>query len=417
MGPETIFFSYSRTDSDFALRLAKDLREAGADIWMDQLDIGAGDRWDQTVEKALDDAKRVLVILTPESISSNNVMDEVSYALEQGKKVIPILLKPCNVSFRLRRLQQINFTGNYDEAFKRLLSELKLIEGKQEEKEERKDEGEQKRVEPEIKSKTKYKIPLLVTGGIIVLAVVIWQIMGGDSDNSEELMVWNKATESGLLEDYRDYQEKYPNGLHANSVKDSITNILDNNSWDEALRLDTKLAYQDYLDTHSTGLHREEANQKIAAIDSLSNVQNTPPDNQPVNRTTTSINESGGNTEEIPTLNIGDEHSGGIIFYVDNSGQHGLIASKKDIDGEFNWNNAKQKCAALGTGWRLPTKDELDNLCQKKDLVGGFKSKGGYWSATEIENEGKVWYQILRNCYQNEMTPDYLWHVRAVKAF
>ena len=33
------FISYSREDSDFALRLAQDLKSAGAAIWLDQVDI------------------------------------------------------------------------------------------------------------------------------------------------------------------------------------------------------------------------------------------------------------------------------------------------------------------------------------------------------------------------------------------
>ncbi|NIV92429.1 TIR domain-containing protein [candidate division KSB1 bacterium] len=32
-----IFISYARADSEFALKLGKDLRSAGADIWIDQL--------------------------------------------------------------------------------------------------------------------------------------------------------------------------------------------------------------------------------------------------------------------------------------------------------------------------------------------------------------------------------------------
>jgi hypothetical protein len=33
----TAFFSYSREDLEFALRLAKDLKKAGANVWMDKL--------------------------------------------------------------------------------------------------------------------------------------------------------------------------------------------------------------------------------------------------------------------------------------------------------------------------------------------------------------------------------------------
>ena len=47
------FISYSRSDRYFALDLAKELRSAGYPIWLDQLDIPTGARWDDEVEKAL----------------------------------------------------------------------------------------------------------------------------------------------------------------------------------------------------------------------------------------------------------------------------------------------------------------------------------------------------------------------------
>ena len=104
MSTQKIFFSYSRSDSPFALTLAKDLREAGADIWIDQLDIPAGTHWDAAVEKALNSAAYVLVILSNASTASTNVMDEVSFAVESGKKIIAVLLEDCLAPFRLRRL-------------------------------------------------------------------------------------------------------------------------------------------------------------------------------------------------------------------------------------------------------------------------------------------------------------------------
>ena len=51
---EKVFISYARTDGEFALRLAQDLRAADVDVWLDQLDIRAGDPWDQAVEQALE---------------------------------------------------------------------------------------------------------------------------------------------------------------------------------------------------------------------------------------------------------------------------------------------------------------------------------------------------------------------------
>src|SRR5215210_6348509 len=104
------FFSYARSDSNFALKLAKDLREAGINVWIDQLDIPTGLRWDTEIEKALISSDFFLVILTAASVSSDNVLDEISYAIEEGKKVIPLVLNNCNVPMRLKRLQYIDFT-------------------------------------------------------------------------------------------------------------------------------------------------------------------------------------------------------------------------------------------------------------------------------------------------------------------
>jgi hypothetical protein len=84
---DKIFFSYSRYDSVFVLRLASDLRNAGLDIWLDQLDIAPGEHWDNEIEKALNNANTLLAIISPKSIASDNVMDEVSFALEEKKRV------------------------------------------------------------------------------------------------------------------------------------------------------------------------------------------------------------------------------------------------------------------------------------------------------------------------------------------
>src|SRR5450755_1774448 len=115
------FISYSRNDSAFALRLAGDLKAAGASVWLDQLDIRRGDRWDQAVEDALNHCTRMLVILSPASVNSTNVMDEVSFALEEGKAVIPILFQECKVPFRLRRIQYVDFRQDYPRALQDLL--------------------------------------------------------------------------------------------------------------------------------------------------------------------------------------------------------------------------------------------------------------------------------------------------------
>ena len=69
---QTAFFSYCREDSEFALKLAEDLKAAGANVWIDQLDIEPGAEWDSAVEEALTNAPSLLVILSPVSVASKN---------------------------------------------------------------------------------------------------------------------------------------------------------------------------------------------------------------------------------------------------------------------------------------------------------------------------------------------------------
>jgi hypothetical protein len=125
--PESIqpaFVSYAREDAEFVLRLTKDLRAGGAGVWIDQLDIAPGQRWDRAVEDALAKCLQLVVVLSPAAVESTNVMDEVSLALEDGKIVVPVLHRDCKIPFRLRRLQYVNLSLNYEQGLSRLVETI-----------------------------------------------------------------------------------------------------------------------------------------------------------------------------------------------------------------------------------------------------------------------------------------------------
>lgn len=114
------FVSYSRKDKEFALEFAGELKSAGYSVWLDQLDIPAGARWDDEVEKALHEYEIFLIILTPASVSSENVKDEIGYAIDHGKHIMPVLLEECVIPLRLRRFQYVDFTKmEFNEGIKR----------------------------------------------------------------------------------------------------------------------------------------------------------------------------------------------------------------------------------------------------------------------------------------------------------
>jgi hypothetical protein len=123
-----IFISYARSDEKFAIKLAKSLKESGVNIWIDQIDIPKGALWDHSVEAAMSSSECYLIILSPVSIESKNVIDEISYAQDENKIIIPLLYRNCKTPYRLRRYNYIDFTGDFESSLNVLISSLRVGE-------------------------------------------------------------------------------------------------------------------------------------------------------------------------------------------------------------------------------------------------------------------------------------------------
>ncbi len=133
------------------------------------------------------------------------------------------------------------------------------------------------------------------------------------------------------------------------------------------------------------------------------------------------ISEAPAPVAEVIKHKIGERYGGGIIFYVDATGQRGLIAAESDLPGGeiYTWEAAKKACRELvkngQSDWRLPTKEELNKLYKKRSAVGGFASDV-YWSSSEY-NAYYAWYQDFVDGYQVVITKSIEWRVRPVRAF
>jgi len=128
-------------------------------------------------------------------------------------------------------------------------------------------------------------------------------------------------------------------------------------------------------------------------------------------------------------MNTGDNYGGGIIFYVDSTGQHGMIAAKSDLPGHseggdegfFSWEDAKMACQNLVkngySDWFLPDKEQLSQLYLKKKIVGGFVGSNlHYWSSSEISVEG-AWCNYLNDGDQSPDLKTNFNRVRPIRAF
>ncbi len=97
-----IFISYSRKDSEQAEQLAELLGSAGLACWIDKSGIELSTSWSKEIVQAIDACKAFIVLLSPNSVESNNVVKEVSLAAEQKKKILPLDLEPVALSEDLR---------------------------------------------------------------------------------------------------------------------------------------------------------------------------------------------------------------------------------------------------------------------------------------------------------------------------
>src|SRR5258708_6114184 len=119
-----VFICYSRSDKQFAAQLAESLSEYELTVWMDVRSIPTGENWDAEVQKGLDHSDVLLVLLSPAASASQNVADEWSYFIEHNKAIIPLMIVPGEVPFRLSRRQRVDFTGDYRAGFQQLITAL-----------------------------------------------------------------------------------------------------------------------------------------------------------------------------------------------------------------------------------------------------------------------------------------------------
>jgi formylglycine-generating enzyme required for sulfatase activity len=122
-----VFISYSRKDLPFVEHLAADLKEAGLDVWYDVSRLGGGSRWRIEIENALKKSQYVIVVLSPDSVTSEWVEREILFASNLKRKIIPLMYRQCDLPLNYVNLNYIDVRGeNYAQNFNALLMALDL---------------------------------------------------------------------------------------------------------------------------------------------------------------------------------------------------------------------------------------------------------------------------------------------------
>jgi hypothetical protein len=155
---------------------------------------------------------------------------------------------------------------------------------------------------------------------------------------------------------------------------------------------------------------------------------------------------------DAQSLAVGQEYQGGVIFFVDSTGHHGLIAAHNDIGAypliyRTEWKIIGADGIELGTGrqntvcilkccnfdgqtapffcttfsnegykdWFLPSIDELDLLFSADIKIGGFR-RGLYWSSS-VAGQFYGWAESYFEGSTRMVSPYARLNIRPIRAF
>jgi hypothetical protein len=93
--PRDVFISYAREDTNFVHKLVNALKVVKREVWVDW-DIPPGTVWKQRIYTGIEAASNFVFVLSPDSIFSDPCLDEFEYALENNKRIIPLLYRPID---------------------------------------------------------------------------------------------------------------------------------------------------------------------------------------------------------------------------------------------------------------------------------------------------------------------------------
>jgi hypothetical protein len=97
MKTQSIFISHATQDDDFVKQLRLELEHLGLTVWVDSRNLRGGKRLAPEIKQAIENARQVLIVLSPNTINSPWVRKEIALAVEREleektKLVIPLLL-------------------------------------------------------------------------------------------------------------------------------------------------------------------------------------------------------------------------------------------------------------------------------------------------------------------------------------
>jgi HEAT repeat protein len=128
VGAPSLYLSYSRYETEFAIRLATDLKNASINIWCDRLRLTASDDLRLGLKQALLEAQVIVCVVSPTYLTAKYTRHEWTFARKNHKILLPLLtahVDHASAPMELELRRALDFKGwrdaaTYKAAFARL---------------------------------------------------------------------------------------------------------------------------------------------------------------------------------------------------------------------------------------------------------------------------------------------------------
>jgi formylglycine-generating enzyme required for sulfatase activity len=122
--PTKVFISYQRDAEAVARELYERLKSAGFDVWQDVHNIRHTARWSVEINQALHDCERIVVLLTPKSMASDEVFNEWFFFYNQRKPIHCLMVEQVTPHYQLVPFQYLVWNSADKRDWGRLTAEL-----------------------------------------------------------------------------------------------------------------------------------------------------------------------------------------------------------------------------------------------------------------------------------------------------
>ncbi|MCK4364919.1 MAG: TIR domain-containing protein [Thermoplasmatales archaeon] len=127
-----IFLSYASDDKDIARKIADKLIKSGVRVWFDMYELKTGDSLAAAIRNAISASDYLVVLLSPNSVNSVWVQDELNAALSRELTtrditLLPVVIADCKIPAALASRRYLDLRLNFDEGVDHLVEQIGLL--------------------------------------------------------------------------------------------------------------------------------------------------------------------------------------------------------------------------------------------------------------------------------------------------